>query len=260
MMLPLLLFMGGRKRVIGLVARGVVPAAVVTVPVVAASVHNAIHALVKQPTFPDLHTGHQTPWTFLAPKLGGKGKGTMVGGGPPRIATLVVATAFGGWAQRWRERPELMAWALAVALSFRIFLETVLYSYYIWPALAVAMAVAARGSLRRFAIAITLAIGATVVGQWHMGWVAWWTIDVVCVAGVLIAASRPQPLEVAKRRATPKRSRPPEAANSRAVSTKAKGALAQSRPPQAAKAQPGSGTAKKKANAPGGRSKRPAPR
>ena len=260
MMLPLLLVMGGRKRVVGLVARGVVPAAVVTVPVVAASVHNAIHALVKQPTFPDLHTSHQTPWTFLAPKLGGKGKGTMVGGGPPRIATFVAAAAFAGWAQRWRERPEMMAWALAVALSFRIFLETVMYSYYIWPALAVAMAVAARGSLRRFAIAITLAIGATVVGQWHMGWIAWWTIDVACIAGLLIAASRPQPLEVAKKRGTPARSLPPKAASGRAVQGKAKGAPARSPRPESANGRAAPGTAKKKANTAGARSKRPAPR
>ncbi len=260
LMFPLLLVMGGRTRVVGLVARGVVPAAVVTVPEVAASVHNAIHALVKQPTFPDLHTGHQTPWTFLAPKLGGKGKGTMVGGGPPRIATIVVAAAFAGWVRRWRERPEMMAWALAAALSIRIFLETVLYSYYVWPAVAVALAVAARGSLRRFAIAITLAIGVTVVGQWHMGWLPWWAIDVAGMAGLLIAASRPQPPEVAKRRGTPKRSRPPEAASGGAQSRKAKGAPARSRPPVAATGRAVPGTAKKKANAPGTRSKRPAPR
>ena len=135
-----------------------------------------------------------TPWTFLAPKLGGKGKGVMVGGGPPRIAVFVVAAAFSAWARRWRERPEMLAWALAVVLSVRIFLETVMYSYYIWPALAVALVVAARGSRRRFGIAVVLAIVLTVVTQWHMSWVRWWPIVVVGMTGVLLSASRPQAL------------------------------------------------------------------
>jgi hypothetical protein len=282
MTLPLLLVIGGRKRGVGMALRSVVPAAVLTVPEVAASVHNAVHALVKQPTFPDLYTAHQTPWTFLAPKLGGKGKGTMVGGGPPRIATIFVATAVAGWARRWRERPEMLAWALALVLSVRIFLETVIYSYYVWPALAVAMAVAARGSLRRFAIAITLAIGVTVVGQWHMGWLAWWTIDVAGIAGLLMAASRPRALEAEKRRSSsapsrlpevakgravatkakgsPAQSRPPAAAKGRAVATKTKGSPPRSRPPEAANVRAASATAKKKGKAPSAPTRRSAPR
>jgi hypothetical protein len=194
MVLPLLLFIGGKERALGLVARGVIPAAVLTAPPLIANVHGTFHQLVAQPTFPKVSTGHATPWTFLAPKLGGKGKGEMVGGGPPRIAVVVIATAFGAWARRWRDRPEMLAWAVAVALSIRVFLETVMYSYYIWPALAVAMVVAARGSNRRFGIAVVLAIVLTVVTQWHMSWVLWWFIVVVGMTGVLVTASRPQAL------------------------------------------------------------------
>jgi hypothetical protein len=194
MTLPLLLFIGGRERALGLVVRGVAPAAVLTAPPLIANVHGTIHQLVSQPTFPKVKTGHPTPWTFLAPKLGGKGKGEMVGGGPPRIAVFVIAAALGAWARRWRERPEMLAWAVAVILSVRIYLETVMYSYYIWPALAVALVVAARGSSRRFGTTVVLAIVLTVVTQWRMSWVEWWLIVAVGITAVLVAASRPQAL------------------------------------------------------------------
>jgi hypothetical protein len=194
MILPLLLFIGGKDRALGLVARGVAPAAALTVGPLIANIHGTIHQLVTQPTFPKVSTGHRTPWTFLAPKLGGKGKGEMVGGGPPRIAVIVVATALGAWARRWRDRPEMLAWAVAVALSIRIYLETVMYSYYIWPALAVALVVAARGSNRRFGLAVALAVSLTVVTQWHMSWLQWWLIVVVGITGVLLTASHPQAL------------------------------------------------------------------
>jgi hypothetical protein len=200
--LPILVAMAGRKRALWLAVRGAVPAAVLTAPPLVAAFRDTLHATVTQPTFPDLSVSHQTPWTFLAPRLGGTGKATKVGGGPPRVAVLVAAVALGWWARRWRERPEMLAWGLALALSLRIFLETVMYSYYIWPAVAVAMAVAARGSLRRFALAVTLGIGATIVGQWHMGWLPWWSIAVACIAGLLVAASRPDPIQPENRRGT----------------------------------------------------------
>ena len=197
LMLPILLVMAGRKRALGLVVRGVVPAALLTAPPLIASFHNSVHALTSQPTFPDVSSAHQTPWTFLAPNLGGTGKGTRVGGGLPRIAVLALAAFFGWWARRWREKPEMMAWALAVAFGLRVYLETVMYSYYVWPVLAVALAVAARGSRRRFGIAVTLAILTTVVGQWHLPWVEWWLIEIAGITGLLVAASRPQPLVAA---------------------------------------------------------------
>jgi hypothetical protein len=88
----------------------------------------------------------------------------------------------------------MLAWALALAFGLRVYLETVMYSYYVWPVLAIALAVAARGSRRRFGIAVILAVLTTVIGQWHMPWAEWWLIDVAGITGLLVAASRPQPL------------------------------------------------------------------
>jgi hypothetical protein len=202
--LPILLAIAGRKRAVAMVVRGVVPAALVTAPPLFASIHNAFHALISQPTFPEVSSAHRTPWTFLAPKLGGTGKGTMVGGGLPRLAVLALAAGFGWWARRWRERPEMLAWAVGVAFAFRVLLETVMYSYYVWPVLAVALVVAARGSRRRFGIAITLAVLTTVIGQWHMPWAEWWLIDIAGITGLLVAASRPQPLDPMVRTVPPR--------------------------------------------------------
>jgi hypothetical protein len=192
--LPILLVMAGRSRALGMAVRGAVPAAVVTAAPLIASIHNTFHALIDQPTFPEVSSAHRTPWTFLAPKLGGTGKGTTVGGGLPRTAVLALAAFFGWWARRWREKPEMMAWALAAVLAIRVYFETVMYSYYVWPVLAVALAVAARGSRRRFGIAVTLAVLTTIIGQWHMPWAEWWLIDVAGITGLLVAASRPEPL------------------------------------------------------------------
>jgi hypothetical protein len=252
MILPLLLFIGGKERALGLFVRGVAPAAVLTAPPLISNIHGTIHQLVSQPTFPKVSTGHPTPWTFLAPKLGGKGKGEMVGGGPPRIAVIVVAIAVGAWARRWRDRPEMLAWAVAVALSIRIFLETVMYSYYIWPALAVALVVAARGSNRRFGITVVLAIVLTVVTQWHMSWVLWWFIVVVGMAGVLVAASRPQALLALPKSRSAARTRTAARTGGRSGTTKA----TRNRGPAPAQkhgAPPGrSGSAKANGGPPGG--------
>ena len=140
----------------------------------------------------------------------------------------------------------MMAWALAVAFAVRVYLETVMYSYYVWPVLAVALVVAACGSRRRFAIAVTLAVLITVVGQWHMPWAEWWLIDIAGITGLLVAASRPQPLVAAVRPKTPSvRSKRPAASPRRqqAAPVRSQGAKpaakktvpARGRPPAAAK-------------------------
>jgi hypothetical protein len=189
---PILLAKAGKKRAFGLVLRGLVPAAVVTLPPLALAFHTTIHALTQQPTFP--HIDHATPWTTLAPKLGGTGTNFAVGGGPTRVVSLLLAGALGWWALRWRSRPEMLMWAAALALALRCYTESVMTAYYIWPALAVALVVAARGSQRRFAVVVVLAVVTTVVAQWRLGELPWWAIDVAGMSAVLIVAARPDGL------------------------------------------------------------------
>jgi len=190
---PLLLALGGRSRALGLVVRGALPAVVLTIPPLAADAHDTLHALVDQPTFPNVGDNHQTPWTFLAPKLGGKGQDAKVGGGPTRVIALALAAVLGWWALRWRERPEMIVWAAALALALRTYTESVMTPYYVWPALAVGVIVAARANLVRFAAGITIAVLATVVGQWQLSEFPWWSLQVVGITALLAVAATPDP-------------------------------------------------------------------
>ena len=191
MMFPVLIVMGGKNRALGLIVRGVVPAAVVTGAPLVANFHDTVHTLVTQPTFPYNFENHQTPWTFLAPRQGGSGNETAVGAGPMRIAVLALAAGVGWWAQRWRNRPEMIAWAVATTFALRLCFEVTMTDYYVWPPLAVGLVVAARCSRLRFAVSIAIAILTTVIAQWNLGWLPWWSIDVAGVAGLLVITSHP---------------------------------------------------------------------
>jgi hypothetical protein len=158
-----------------------------------ADAHATVRAVVEQPTFPYSPNNHQTPWTFLAPRIGGRGKNETFGGGPLRIVNLALAVAVGWWARRWRERPAMLVWAAVLALGLRCFTETVMTPYYCWAPLAVGLVVAARCSRARFTLAIVLAVVTTVIAQWHLELFWWWALDVAGVAAVLLLAFRPGP-------------------------------------------------------------------
>ncbi len=215
---PLLIVLGGRSRALGLVLRAVIPAAAVTIAPLASDANATVHALVSQPIFPNLASTHQTLWTFLAPKLGGRGINEKVGSGPLRAVSLALAAGVGWWAVRWREKPEMIVWAAALALALRTYTESVMTAYYVWPALAVGVVVAARGSQRRFSIAIACAIGTTIFAQWHLGWSLWWALQVLGVTGLLVAATKPAPTEES-----------PEPAISRAPTAYARGGSTKSK-------------------------------
>ncbi len=208
--LPILLVLAGKRRALGLGARAAVPVVAVTLPPLAAGFHDTVHTLVTQPAYPYTRNNHQTPWTFLAPRLG-RASAQTTAGGPTRIAVLALAVGVAFWLRKRLARPEMIAWALAVALALRVYLETVMIAYYVWPALAVGLAVASRGSRRRFGISLTIAILTTVIARWHLAWLPWWLIDISGVTGLLVTASRPEAVPQSERRIEPGPSRPPRA-------------------------------------------------
>lgn len=195
---PILLFNGGRKRAPGLLVRAAIPAAVVTLPPLIANVHGTVHVIVTQPTY--VFFNHATPWFFLAPTLGGRGPGATVGGGPMRLVALALAVALGWWARRWRQKPEMLIWAVAVALALRCYVESVMTAYYIWPTLAVGTVVAARRNAWLFALAVMAATLTTVAAQWQLTKYPWWAIDVLGVTAVLLAAAGPTLVATGRRR------------------------------------------------------------
>ncbi|HUY20927.1 MAG TPA: hypothetical protein VMV22_01170 [Acidimicrobiales bacterium] len=185
LMLPVLLAMSGRSRVLGLVVRSGLPAALLLVTPVLAQFHTTVHALVDQPNFPVLD--HATPWTALAPRLGGAGKDVAVAAGPGRLAAVLAACALGWWARRWRDRPDLMVWAVAAALSLRCFTESVMVAFYLWPVLAVGLVVVASSSGRRVALGVASAVAVTVCGEFRLGEWEWWATMALGLVVLLVS-------------------------------------------------------------------------
>jgi len=173
--LPVLLARAGSQRALGMVLRAVLPSVGLLAVPLATEFHLTVHALVDQPNFPGID--HVTPWTPLAPHLGGHGSDATVAAGPGRLVALAGAAALGWLARRWRDRPAQLVWALALALALRCLTESVMVAFYVWPCLAVALVVAAahRGRARSV-LAVVAAAGVTVCAQSHLGEWPWWLL------------------------------------------------------------------------------------
>lgn len=187
---PVLLAAVGWRRSIGLVARAAaLPALLVGVPLVH-DPRDTLRAVVDQPNFPRID--HVTPWTALAPHLGGHGASLAVAGGPGRLAAVLLAVALVPWVAHRRHDPRSVLWALGIALGLRVVTESVLDPFYLWPPLAVGLvAAAAVGSRWRLVAAAITAVGVTAGAQVHLPWVWWWVMAVGAVAVVLVAGARP---------------------------------------------------------------------
>ncbi len=184
--LPILLALAGVKRWSGFALRAVVPALAVVLGPLIANSHSTLVALVQQPNYPLAPANHETPWTVLAPRI--HADVHIVSAGPGRIVSLVLACAVGWWALRWRDRPELLVWAAALALALRFFTESVITPYYVWPALAMAAVASVRAQWWRFGSTLGAIVFVTVTSQWHLAWAAWWALNVVGLVFVLLCA------------------------------------------------------------------------
>ncbi|MDA8281462.1 MAG: hypothetical protein M0Z63_13805 [Actinomycetota bacterium] len=99
--LPVLAAVVGWRRLPGLVVRAALPAAALVAVCLVGAEHATVHALLDQPNFPRID--RVTPWTALAPRVGGRGRSLAVAAGPGRLVALAGAVAVGGglwW--RWR--------------------------------------------------------------------------------------------------------------------------------------------------------------
>ena len=121
----------------------------------------------------------------------------MLEGGPVRTFGLLLACLIGWWALRWRERPDMLIWAFALALALRCYSESVMTDYYVWPALAVALVVAARCTDLQYGLAIVATVVTTITAQWHYSWLPWWLLDIGGMTVVVAAAARPELLPAA---------------------------------------------------------------
>lgn len=187
--LPVVAGVLGWRRLVAFAGRAAAPAlAVVAVPL-AAEPRATLHALADQPNFPLLD--HVTPWTAMAPHLGGHGVSLAVAGGPGRLVAVALALALAPGAARLRHRPEAVVWLMAAGLGLRVLTESVLDPYYLWPPLAVALAAAARAGWPRWGSAALLAVATSAVAEVRLPWLVWWLLaagGVVAVVGLAFPA------------------------------------------------------------------------
>lgn len=187
--LPVVAAIVGWRRLAGLLVRAAVPSAALLAVCVVGDPHATIHALVQQPNFPNLD--RVTPWTALAPVIGGAGRAEAVAAGPGR-AVAVAGAILLGLVMACRQRGPVRSsagvipgqgplagyqavWVMAVALSLRCLTESVMDPYYLWPGLGLGLLAAAAVGGRRLAVAAVVAVGTAFLGEMHPVWWAWWT-------------------------------------------------------------------------------------
>jgi hypothetical protein len=212
LMLPVFLALAGKSRALSLLVRASLPSVLLLATPLVAEFHATVHALVDQPNFPNID--HRTPWTSLAPRLGGSGERLSVAAGPGRVVAIALACLTGWMARRWRTRPEMIVLAVAFTLALRCFTESVMVSFYVWPALAVGLIVVMRRSTWHWVIGVTAAVIVTVCSDSHLGEWAWWGIVNGGIAAVLWAGNpsrlhRPLPISTSAADVAPTADRPP---------------------------------------------------
>ena len=197
--LPMVLVLVPRRRLVSFVLRAAIPAAVLLALALAANYPATYQAVTSQPNFPLSHSNHVTPWTSLAPQLGGG----VVAAGPGRIVAVVLACAAAVVLARRRAgrsraaslSPRALSetlWFVAGALALRCVFESVMVAYYLWPAIAVALVAAARASRPRLLLTAALVVLVTAAAEasWSGPWL-WWSVMVLGLAAVLGAAWTP---------------------------------------------------------------------
>jgi hypothetical protein len=162
-----------------------IPLTLVVSPLIAAFSATE-RALVEQPNFPNLD--HRTPWTGLAPTLGGSGRYLLVAAGPIRLLSVVGACLLAVVFRRKLADPEFLVWACSAVLLLRCATESVMVAYYLWPTTAFAALLVVQ---RRFALVLlsfSAGVFLIVFSDLRLGLWPWWSgtigasIAVVAVA------------------------------------------------------------------------------
>jgi len=186
---------GGPRRLPGFLLRVATPSVVALGAAAIANWQATKTAVTSQPNYPSID--HPTPWTPLAPHLADGN----VAGGPGRMLAIVFACGCAaGYAYRRRPATDSpprcdagddlaeLLWWVAAALAVRCVFESVMVAYYVWPAVAVALAAAA-ASWTRLTWTGIIATGFTfaVQSSWRSPW-GWWAAMIAGLALVLFSA------------------------------------------------------------------------
>jgi len=176
-LVPLFIGFIGLRKSVALLARAAVIPGFLFVAMAIPNPHDTFHALFDQPNYPTVD--YPTPWMLISPKLGRH----AVAAGPARLIGLAVAVTLGVVASKRRHHPLLLVWLAAVILTARSVFESVMDPYYIVPALAVALVLAARQGPVRFVLAGMASAGLVVLTYHRLGMWNYW----LAMTGIFLA-------------------------------------------------------------------------
>jgi hypothetical protein len=162
----------GWGRSIPLFCRSVLPSAALLVVPTLSNFRATVRAVVDQPNFPNLD--HRTPWTDLAPTLSGSGRSLVVAAGPTRTVAVVGAFVLAIALRRRLCDPAVVLWAAGVVLTLRCLTESVMVSYYIFPASVFAGVVFFKRSLRTALSGLVLGVALVVFSDLDLEQWLWW--------------------------------------------------------------------------------------
>lgn len=182
-LVPLFIGIVGWRTATQVLARAAVIPGFLFVAMVVPNPHDTLHALFDQPNYPTVD--FPTPWMLLAPKLGRH----AVAAGPGRIIGLGVDVLLGFVASKFRRKTLWLYWLAAAALVARSVFESVMDPYYIVPAVALVLLVAARGGWLRMALAAIGVAGLTAFTYHRPGmWNYWLGMSGIFVGLLIVAA------------------------------------------------------------------------
>ncbi|MDA8400309.1 MAG: hypothetical protein M0008_09755 [Actinomycetota bacterium] len=115
-----------------------------------------------------------------------------VSAGPPRALALIVGAVTALRLRNLNKDPLAIAWLASACLALRCFFEPVMVSFYVWPAFAVALLVAAKRGIVRLLSCFAIGIGASVWGFVNTDAWTYWLVLVFLLAAMLVAAGAGQ--------------------------------------------------------------------
>ena len=167
--------------------RLVLPSLVVVSPALAAEPHRTLFVLVHQPFQP--HYISFTPLTHLAPVIGPG----LDGGGPTRLAAVVVSACLAVVVCRRRHDLATVLTMTAVAFFIRVLLETELNWYYLWPVPALCLLLSLRRSRLRFGVCSASLVATMVLGDHKVHDIALWWPALMALLAVMLLTAGPTP-------------------------------------------------------------------
>lgn len=189
LVVPLAIASIGARASLPMVWRTILPSATLLIAPLLTAYSATVHALVEQPNYPNLD--HRTPWTSLAPTLGGSGRFLLVAAGPIRLLSVVGACVFALVLRRKLAEPCVLIWACSSVLLLRCATESVMVAYYLWPATVLASVLLIRGKLMRAFIGLVLGLFLVVFSDLRLEDWLWWLGTIGALLVVVVVAAPP---------------------------------------------------------------------